>query len=272
MNDKKIVMENGILSIERSHLMQISNIKFSREKHEGHYKNPCSQLGVWVDGEFSWVHSSEWTSRTYMVGNSPFLYSEARNDRLSLTIKIDEALHPGEPLYFKRIVILNDEKVNRNIRLFFYQNVSRSRIRDTAFFAPKENVMFHYDHDKCWLFNGSFGNRGIVQYTTFNQVQYKPLENHCLNQREGSLFFNPIAKGNVTSILALEANALPYESIPAYYWLVASANKNEAMLLNQNVLELGPQHYMREIEKEELPLLHEDVTIKKMQSLSLLNK
>ena len=70
------------------------------------------------------------------------------------------------------------------------------------------------------------------------------IENGCFKSlREGTLFYSPLAKGEVTSIFTLESEILPLECVEVVAWAINADTKEEAARLNRKLV----QSALREI-------------------------
>jgi hypothetical protein len=93
------------------------------------------------------------------------------------------------------------------------------------------------------LFNGLVDNRGISQYTTWQKNDFQNKD--IVNVETGSLSYNPISAGRVSSAFSLETCLLPYEIKQGYYWIVFGENLNEINSLNDHVKN-NPEWLIRE--------------------------
>jgi GH15 family glucan-1,4-alpha-glucosidase len=251
MIDRNIIIKNQLLSVEMSDSLKIDRVRIYDDKKaflSG--GRPFSQIGIWVNGKFSWLHSSEWKYRTNLFSHSSFISSEGINEELGIKVKVEEILHPNRLLFMRQIYVSNEGVEKKKVRLFFYQNVTdgQEEEQDTAFFSPKERVMLHHKKDWCWLFNGCFNDFGVQQYSAFSSSKVKKSAQHGIDVQSGNLFFNPIAKGNVTSVISIEGELLPYENKFAHYWFTAGTNRCELLDLNAQILDLGPRPYISMLE------------------------
>lgn len=238
---KVVTMANKNFSFLRNERLQLK-MKADGKKREKTF----SQFGIWFDGEFYWLHGEEWRTRTYMHSNSGVVYTKLKHKTKPISLNIEEAIHPFQPMFLRKIMVSNQSAINKVVKLYFFQNVyDEQQSADTAFFAPKDKVMLHYQQERCWLFNGEFTSEGKMHYTTFSQLNKTEIETHSLNKSNGNLFMNPIAKGNVTSILSVSTELPPYESKCGYYWFTLGQTKEELMEINEEIKSIGPKEVMK---------------------------
>lgn len=189
-------------------------------------------FGIWSkrkglewDQDFNWKFYEEidqW--------NHP-LYALAKSKTHPIQIEIADFVQSKQNIYLKKITLFNESKENQELTLFFEQDFERED--GTAFFSLSNRSLYHEYEDYYLLFNGLLDEKGISQYTTWqkNDIQ----NNQLINIENGSLFFNPIAEGNVKSAFSLETTLLPFEIKHGYYWTVFGENLNEVEKLNELV-------------------------------------
>src|SRR3954470_17306111 len=79
------------------------------------------RIGLWVDGEFSWVDESEWQTQIDFERDALVSVVESQNDRLGIRLHFNDFVAYDENVFFRRITIENLRDDTRTVRLFMHQ-------------------------------------------------------------------------------------------------------------------------------------------------------
>ncbi|MCG7409890.1 glycoside hydrolase family 15 protein [Paenibacillus sp. ACRRX] len=234
--------------------------------HVGGYR--C-RFGVWVDGVFSWLHEEEWQIQIGYVDESLVTETKAHHPRLQLTLTIHDAVHQRESIFLKRVHIQNHISSEREVRLFFHQDlvINETEVGDTAVFYPLNRTVFHYKKDCYFMFNGcssyslpsqssstniraAAGHpvwEGIFEYTT-GIKRFHQAEGTWKDAEDGHLMGNDIAQGSVDSTISLRSFVPPLGDSYHHYWFSAGKHLDEVIRLDQYVRDNHPGHLLDRVE------------------------
>jgi GH15 family glucan-1,4-alpha-glucosidase len=125
--------------------------------------------------------------------------SLATNERLGISLAIEEGVHPRHNLFLRRIKIRNLAQVEREIRPFLHYSLALggNDIGDTAFYDPESKGMCHFKRDIFFLYGGMFGGEGIHQYTV--QKRFGGFEGGRFDAEDGELYWRPVDQGAIDS-------------------------------------------------------------------------
>lgn len=177
------------------------------------------KYGVWVDGFFSWLDGDGWICES--IGSNQQKVFTNHEINLSLTIL---PMFYGDTM-LQVITIQNSNDRNREIRLFFTQDLMEFAEDSITFYAPSVQAIVRSYNDRYLLLNGVMKNRGIVQYCT-------DFEECSLN--EGIVMMQPFSQCSEVSIISLEGEIEANQRIEAYFWMCKGKNEDE--VLNSNTI------------------------------------
>lgn len=206
------------------------------------HKNP---LGVWVDGEFSWVEQGEWECSLLYEEDTLVSAVELTNAALGLQLRATDAVHFRHDLYLKEVEVLNLESSPREVRIFFAYDfcVDQTDIGDTALYDPSADAILHYKRNRCFLISGMLpeavhGERGIFQYATGTK-RFGGAEGTWRDAEDGLLEGNPIAQGSVDSTISFRLQVPAHGSEVLHSWIVMGSSFEEVRSLHGDVQDRG---------------------------------
>lgn len=178
-------------------------------------------MGIWIDGQFSWSSSGK---------HEVFL----EENRIASNL-YDKSSFLSDSSYLYNYTIKNDKPTSRKIKMFFYNrgaDVCNNQQNHTTFYTPAEHFMLHYVSDTYILVNGNYDGKGISQYTT-GVLNDERFNRFCHEQ--GILSFQPLARGDVYSIFSIEGWLSPYEETSFHYWVTSATVKEGAVSANNYI-------------------------------------
>ncbi|MCB9810795.1 MAG: glycoside hydrolase family 15 protein [Candidatus Nomurabacteria bacterium] len=201
------------------------------------------RIGVFVDGELSWLDDPEWKitvgSEEYSAIGSIF----AVNDRLKIELSTKDAVHNEQNVFIRKFTVTNKADKEREVRLFFSQQfrIFESRRGDTAFYDPRVNAVIHYKGNVAFLINAFVGKK---QFTDYNIGLFgiEDKEGTYFDAYDGVLEKNPIEHGSVDSVIGLTMEIVAEASEEAYYWIVCGDSIPVVHTLDEYIIEETPDH------------------------------
>lgn len=204
------------------------------------------RLGVWVEGEMSWVQSEDWQRRLcYEAHDSLVTEVRLSNENLQLEITVNDAVAPDADVFVRKFRITNRAETERDIRLFLN---SRLRIEDNAdsvaiYYDPERRAMFHYKGEHWFCENGTTEGTntiGVGQFTcgdacehgswgTFEDAEDGWLEGRAVAQGEVDATIGFGTKDGFGSKLGASETAV------IYYWLAGANSHREVSDLNDRI-------------------------------------
>jgi len=209
-----------------------------------HARNLSHKIGLWVDGDFSWLDDGSWQINMGFEEEALVSDITAENQRLGLKLHFQDFIDHHHPAFCRIIDVTNLSDKPREIRLFMHQafQISRTGRSDTALYIPAGPYILDYkgwyslliyleDQDGQPFDQYAIGNCGIEGKSgTFKDAE------------DGELSGNPVEHGGVDSVARLSLEIAPGQSKTARYWVVASdsqlsAEKSHKLLLNGGITE-----------------------------------
>jgi GH15 family glucan-1,4-alpha-glucosidase len=244
-----LVIGNGKLLINLDQHSFIRDIYYPYVGEFNHVSGfPC-RIGLWINGQFSWMNDSTWDINLSYVQDSLVTEVTAVNKDLGLSLTMFDGVHQRDNIYIKKINVYNHDTAEKSVRLFFSQDLSinETEVGDTAVYYPQNHTVFHYKKNRYFMFNGSSENGGIYQYTT-GIKRFQQAQGTWKDAEDGELSGNPIAQGSVDSTLCIQMVLPPSTEKTAYYWMSVGENLEEVKKLNTYVLESSPGKLLERVQ------------------------
>ena len=145
---RPIVLSNGELHVGLNNYGLVHDLYFPYVGLENHAADNSLRhhIGVWVDGELSWLDDSTWTTEFSYPHNALIGHTVAKNEKFGITIEFDDLVDSEYSALLRNIHIISDHNTKRDIRLFMHQasiigdSLSNT---DTAQYLPNDHAMLH---------------------------------------------------------------------------------------------------------------------------------
>ncbi len=237
---------NGSMLVCIDQFAQVRDLYFPYVGLENHIGGSyVHKIGVWVDGQFSWVSDGSWMIRidsdTAYTGIS-VLYSP----RLAVELSFTDVLYNEKNVLMRKVKVQNKSDREREVRVFFNHqfDIYHSENLDTGYYDPITNTIIHYEGRRVFLMNARQGDRGIDDYSV-GIFQIEGKEGTYRDAEDGVLAKNAIEHGSVDSTIGMRL-AIGAESVKAFhYWLAVGESIEEAKEINSFVLERSPDEIIK---------------------------
>lgn len=230
------------------------------------------RVGVFVDGKgFSWLGDGTWKTQPQYKLETLVTQSKAENERLGVSMTIEDCVHPVHNVLIRRFVLKTTAKETQKVKLFFNHNfhIYGDTQKDTAFYEPYTNSVIHFRAKRYFLIGGEtdngeectighrggpfasvlhsmteIGSCGINSFTT-GKANYRGLEGTWRDAEDGVLSQHPIEQGSVDSTVALHCLVEPGKETEAVLWLCLGTTLDEVINLQETVLKEGTERLQR---------------------------
>lgn len=245
---RPLVIGNGKMLINFDDRLHMRDLYFPYVGQLNHVGGHYSKMGVWVQGQFSWVDEDDWNRQLRYVKDSLVTDVTAKNRRLGITLQIADGVHQRETIYLKRVVVRNERSEEREVRLFFNHDFSleETEVGDTAVYDPLLHTVYHYKRRVYVMANGKTADAGIYQYS-IGVKRFNHAEGTWRDAEDGILEGNTIAQGSVDSTVSFQLFLGPQEERVLHYWICIGRSYEEVTLLNQYVLENDPDRLLSRV-------------------------
>ncbi|MCA9362223.1 glycoside hydrolase family 15 protein [Candidatus Kaiserbacteria bacterium] len=203
--------------------------------------NFVHRIGVFVDGEISWLDDPGWRVTSGLEEDSCLGSVFAEHAKLGIAISTRDVVHNEHDVFLRHFTIHNQREETRTIKLFLSQQfrIYESRRGDTGFYDPRVNAIIHYKGDMTILVNAVSGKQSFQEYN-IGLFGIEGKEGTYLDAVDGVLEQNPIEHGSVDSVLGLSFTISGHASNDAHYWVVCGSSIAEVHTMDQLVLSEGP--------------------------------
>ena len=228
---------NGRLLINFDDKYQIRDVYFPHVGQENHSEGFPFRFGVWIDGEFSWVHEDEWKRELKYIPDSLITDVTLRNAELGVEMVCNDLVAGRENVYLRRVKVRDLTEKVRDIRVFLHHDlrIYENKIGDTAFYDPETLSLIHYKKHRYFLINTL---PHFDQFATGRKA-FRNMEGTWRDAEDGELHGGAITEGSVDSTIAVHGSG----EFEFHYWIAAGTSHKEVAELNRLVIEHDPAEF-----------------------------
>ncbi|ACA59559.1 glycoside hydrolase family 15 protein [Candidatus Desulforudis audaxviator] len=243
---RDIVLGNGSMLVNLDRNLSLRDLYYPFVGMENHIAGGRCLLGVWVDGQFSWVQNPQWQKEAGYVPGTLISLVRAVHSGLGLEVTVEDAVHYRQNLFLRRIHVRNRWRDRRELRLFFVNDfhVGGWDIGDTALYDPISRAVCHYKRDYYFYVSGNCQGQPIYQYHV--QKRFGGREGSARDAEDGVLSGNPIDQGSVDSTISFRAALEPEGEVQADLWIAAGRSLDEVRNLHAWVADNEADRLMNE--------------------------
>jgi glucoamylase len=243
---KDIPVSNGNLLFNFDLDYQIRDVYFPMIGQENHSKGHPFRFGVWADGLFRWMGQG-WEKDLRYFDDDLVTSVTLKHPELCMEINCNDLVDLDRNLYIRKIVVTDQKKEDRDIRLFFGHDfhIYGNDIGDTAYYDPRVKSIIHYKGHRYFLINcyadGEWGVRyfacGVEEGTGFGR-SWKDAE-------DGELCGKVISWGSADSTVGIRIPVQAGSSATVYYTIAAGLNYRDVAVINDELISQGPEMFIR---------------------------
>src|SRR5438105_178329 len=239
---RDIPVGNGHLLVNFDDRYQLRDIYFPHVGKENQSAGHPFRLGVWLDGNFSWL-TDGWTIDQRYVQDTLATDVTLTNASERITIACTDVVDFHEHALIRRFTITNDGAAERAAKIFFHHDfhIHEQEVGDTAYYDPAQRAPTHYKDDRWFLMNGRVGDSpaGFDQWAV-GQKEAPGKEGTWRDAEDGELSGNSVVQGVVDSVGAIHLTLPPNASTAAWYWLACGFSYADVARLNSLILDKTP--------------------------------
>lgn len=239
---RDIPVGNGRVLVTFDKSYQIRDLYFPHIGQENHIKETPFRFGLWTDSTFSWIPFG-WEIKRDYLDDSLVTSVVLTHRELELKILINDLVDFHEDIYMKRITVEDLSGREREVRLFFTQDlhIYGNEIGNTAAYRPEAKGLLHYKDERYFLINTSANKMTGIEHFATGKRGDGGLEGTWRDAEDGHLSGNPIAQGTVDSVAAIHLNLEAYGKERCYYWISMGRSWSEVLGLNTLISKRGPE-------------------------------
>ena len=243
---RAVTIGNGSVLIGLDHRGQVKDFYYPFVGESNHVSGASGsfvhRIGVFVDGEMSWLDSPDWKITVGMQDKTSVGNVFAVNERLQITLASKDVIHNEQDIFLRNFVITNDSDREREVKLFISQQfrISESRRGDTAFYDPRVKAIVHYKGNVTFLINAFVGDKQFSEYN-IGLFGIEGREGTYLDADDGVLEKNSIEHGSVDSVIGLTSTIIAEGSANMHYWVACGSSVPAVHTLDEQVIEETPE-------------------------------
>jgi glucoamylase len=243
---RDIPVGNGSLLVTFDDKYQIRDVYFPHVGQENHTEGYPFRLGVWADGEFSWIFSDDWKRELAYLPETLVTDVKLINENLGLEIISNDTVASQENIFLRRVRVSNLRDTTREVRLFLHHDfrITGNKIGDTAFYDPESFALIHYKRNRYFLINTE------PHFNSFSTGRkgFRDIEGTWRDAEDGNLQGGAITEGSVDSTVGVHLMLKAQETKEFFYWICAGTSHEEVCDLNREVGEQTPQRLLSHTE------------------------
>ncbi len=244
---RDVPVGNGSLLFAYNRAGLVSDLYYPRIGMENHLQGQVCRVGVWLDGEFSWLSEPDWERCLDYEDDTLVARLTFRHPGLGIELLFRDVVDFHEPLWIRDITVADLAGRPREARLFFHHDLSiyGTDIGDTACHKPGERALLHYKGRRYFLINARTPRGvGIDQFAT-GVKRLRGLQGTWVDAEDGRLSGNPIAQGSVDSTCAIHLAVPAGGRARACLWIAAAQDWKGVRRLNGRIAERGPEPFLK---------------------------
>lgn len=250
---RAVTIGNGSMLVGLDYRGQVRDLYYPHVGEANHVSgasgNFVHRIGVFVDGNLSWLDSEDWNINIGNDDQTSIGTFEATNEKIGITLSSQDAVHNEQDVFLRNFVITNKSKVEREVKLFLSQQfrIFESRRGDTAFYDPRVKAIVHYKGTTTFLVNAFINGKQFTEYN-IGLFGIEGKEGTYMDAVDGILEKNPIEHGSVDSVIGLAATLEPDASAEVHYWIVCGDTIPAVHALDEYVLNEEPERLIASTE------------------------
>lgn len=245
---QELVISNGNYLANLDEHLQIRDIYFPYIGQENHSAfGKAHRVGVWIDGQFSWLSDDGWEFSIDYHTNTLVGDSTATHKALGIQLHFQDFIYTTHDVLVRSIGVTNMADSEREIRLFFGHDfyLYGDKQQDTAIYEPEFNGVLHYRQRRYFLVNGRWADtkKGMTQFSV-GKSNYGNKEGTWKDAEDGHLHMNPIEQGSVDSTVGFYRFFEPHATHTLNVWIAAGRNYAEIQKINERVVGMSVKRIM----------------------------
>jgi GH15 family glucan-1,4-alpha-glucosidase len=236
---RPVVLSNGQLfvGLDESGLVHDFYYPYVGLENLTNARNSQHKIGVWVDGQFSWVDDGTWEIEVDFEENALLSNIRMHSPSLQISIKCNDFVDPEFNAFIRHLGVTNESDKDRDIRVFMHQvfQISRAGRADTALYVPDDNYILDYKGRCCLLAAGRFSDDGDFDQFAVGNYGIEGKAGTYKDAEDGELSGNAVEHGGVDSVLRFRRQLAAGRSFGIDYWIVAADSQSDAQVVHTHI-------------------------------------
>jgi GH15 family glucan-1,4-alpha-glucosidase len=244
---RHFVLGNGHIHVGLDYFGRVRDFFFPYIGQENHVNGKIHRLGVWVDGEFSWIEADHWQRKIGYKQDT--LVTDITASWRGITLHFNDCVLHDKNVFLRKVTVKNNTEYKKEVRVFFHgqYEISEGNVGDTVYYNPIVKSVIHYKGKRYFLMNGSVGNKGITQFATGLVGEYGR-EGTWKDAEDGVLGGNTIEHGSVDSVVSFTVTVAAKKQQDVYFWVAVGICHHDVASLNNHVVTKTPEALLEKTE------------------------
>jgi GH15 family glucan-1,4-alpha-glucosidase len=204
-------------------------------------RSKAHHIGVWVDGDFSWIHESDWQKDITFNDDALVSNITMTHEKLQIGLHFEDFVDCHQDIFARKVRVRNLKGHTRHVRLFFHQvfQISAHGRADTALFVPDANYILDYK-GRCSILAYAEDEDGQAfdQYAVGN-AGIEGKEGTFRDAEDGELSKSAVEHASVDSTIRVSLDIEPGASKLVRYWLAVGDSQQRLEKLHETMLNGG---------------------------------
>ena len=233
---RHIALGNQELLVNIDEWLQVRDVFFPHVGQYNHVQGRANKVAVIVDGTVSWINDDTWERDVGYREDTLLTESTAVNTELGVKIEFVENVYCEDNIFFRQLTVKNLDEFEKDITLAFTQDfcLYGDGVGETAYYNPRYDAVTHYK-DQAYFLNGIIdeaGNSRVDSYSIGSSVSPSELDE------------NPIAQGDVESMITTDISLSPGEDVERTYYMCAGETVDEVESLQGQFCGAGAETHI----------------------------
>lgn len=242
---------NGSLLVNFDATGTLRDVYYPRVGQENHTDGYPSHFGVWVadadgaSGQFAWLSDDGWERSLTYRHETLITNIHATHAGLALALYIEDAVDFDRNVYIRKVVIENQAKRDRIVRVFFQFNAHlwSTNVGDTGYYDPRSGGLVFYKATRYFLLNARSGDHVGLHQWAVGQKEVAGKEGTWRDAEDGQLSGNPVAQGSIDGTGGMEVRVPAGKQMVLHWWLAAGESVGVVGDLDKRMRERNPDTY-----------------------------
>mgnify|MGYP000847860435 FL=1 len=236
-----VLLANGTLAIRLDQFGRVSSLSFPHVGREVQNHQAVHRIGVWVDGEFSWIDDGAWRLTMRLPQGALVAHTVLKHERLGLVLECDDFVDSKVNVFGRNIHVVNLRTETRQVRLFVHQAFrlhDDGQAIDSAQYVEASRALLHYRGRRAFAAGlRTFAGRDFDRWTVGRFGA--GLDGAWRDAEDGELAGCPHEYGMTDSVLGCSLRLAALASDRCTYWLAAGTSIKEALGLHEKTRSVG---------------------------------
>ena len=236
-----VLLANGTLAVELDQFGRVSSLSFPHVGREVQNRHAVHRIGVWVDGEFSWIDDGSWQVTMRLPQGALVAHTVLKHERLGLVLECDDFVDSKVNVFGRNIHVVNLRTETRQVRLFLHQAFrlyDDGQAIDTAQYVEASRALLHYRGRRAFAVGlRTFAGRDFDRWTVGRFGD--GLDGSWCDAEDGELAGCPHEYGMTDSVLGCSLRLAALASDRCTYWLAAGTSIKETLGLHEKTRSVG---------------------------------